>query len=46
MLIQIVATTFRNQADRVVAVVRGTSISYGPTADGAQPDRGDPNNED
>jgi hypothetical protein len=38
MLIQIVATTFRNPASRVVAVVRSTSISYGPKVDAAPSD--------
>jgi hypothetical protein len=35
MLIQMVATTFRNSADLVVAIVRSTSISYGPNVGGA-----------
>ncbi|MEE9278163.1 MAG: MaoC family dehydratase N-terminal domain-containing protein [Dehalococcoidia bacterium] len=33
MLIQVTATTYKNQDGKVVAVVRGTGISYGPKRD-------------
>jgi hypothetical protein len=46
MLIQVVATTYRNQANRIVAIARGTSISYGPRADDTGSGPGNLNNED
>lgn len=35
MLIQVSRTTYKNQAGKTVAVMRGTGISYGPKREGA-----------